>query len=206
MKMIKIVYQPETAGDCSSWSAPCWGSSIGAPDWEVNHLFPIEQLAKHAGHRFQLAFAAEAAGLLTSLYSLKAQPSGSGLLMLADNEGRLEQARGILHDHYGADVRTQEPRVRYIGADELQEPIMRLSLTVQLEHMAEVQRDLKTRGADIPIVDVEPAWCAIEATAPLTALLGYSRTLSSLSGGIGRHYMALSHYAPVPPDPGGAAA
>jgi translation elongation factor EF-G len=172
----------------------------------VNRVFPIEQLAKHAVHRFQLGFATEAAGLLTSFRSLKAQPSRNGLLMLADHEERLEQATEVLRDYYGADLRTHEPRVRHIGTNEIQEPIMKLSVRAPLEHMAAVQRDLKIRDADILVVDTGPFHCEIEARAPLAALLGYGKTLSSLTGGAGRQRMILSHYAPVPPDRGGFAA
>lgn len=65
---------------------------------------------------------------------------------------------------------------------------------------------IESRDADILAVDSGVFWCVIEAQAPLTALPGYGKALSALTEGIGRHRMILSHYAPVPPDPGGAAA
>lgn len=68
-----------------------------------------------------------------------------------------------------------------------------------------VIHELITREAQIEQVDWLAELPVVLARAPLRQLLGYSHALAALSRGTAGQRTWLSHYAPLPPDPGKAA-
>jgi hypothetical protein len=53
---------------------------------------------------------------------------------------------------------------------------------------------------------VRSTYCVLRYEAPLAALLGFPAELDTLTGGKGKQWIWLSHYAIVTRDPGGQAA
>jgi translation elongation factor EF-G len=66
-------------------------------------------------------------------------------------------------------------------------------------------QDLVGRGAFIEEVDWMAPQPVVRAKAPLRLLLGYPQSLATLTQNTAELRMWLSHYAPIPPEPGEAA-
>ena len=73
-------------------------------------------------------------------------------------------------------------------------------------HDAEdVIQDLVASDAEIQEVDWTAPLAVVRARAALRRVLGYPQWLAALTSGTAELRMWLSHYAPIPPDPGKAA-
>lgn len=81
----------------------------------------------------------------------------------------------------------------------LLEPVMHLEVTIPGEHVGSVTSDLNTRRGRMEGMDPRPGnMTTVEARAPLSELMTYARSLSSMTGGRGSFTMEFSHYDQVP--------
>ncbi|MFI4877132.1 MAG: elongation factor G [Blastopirellula sp. JB062] len=82
----------------------------------------------------------------------------------------------------------------------LLEPRADLAVTVPEGNMGDVYSDLSTRrGQVLGAENASPGFQTIRATAPLSEVMTYARTLSSMTAGQGSYTMRFSHYDPAPP-------
>ena len=83
----------------------------------------------------------------------------------------------------------------------LLEPIVKLEVTVPENHVGDVYSDMSSRGGRVSGSD--PAggnFTTIHCEVPMREVITYSRTLSSMSGGLGSYTMEFSHYDVMPPN------
>ena len=169
------------------------------------HEYPIEQLARSTSTRFQMGFARMTMHLLPEFKDTALEPSERGLKILATNETALALPGEVIRQIHAEDVEIEEPQVRLLYGDVVQEPIMWVRAGAERNYTEAVIHDLVTRGAEIEEVDWMAPLPVVRARAPLRQLLGYPQTLAALSENTAELRMWLSHYAPVPPGPGKAA-
>jgi elongation factor G len=82
----------------------------------------------------------------------------------------------------------------------LLEPVMHLEISVPGDYVGSVTSDLNTRRGRMEGMDTLPGnITTVQARAPLSELMTYARTLSSMTGGQGSFSMEFSHYEQVPP-------
>lgn len=82
----------------------------------------------------------------------------------------------------------------------LLEPVMHLEVTVPGDQVGSVTSDLNTRRGRMEGMDPLPGhMTVVQARAPLSELMTYARSLSSMTGGQGSYNMEFSHYEQVPP-------
>ena len=142
----------------------------------------------------------------------------------AIEKGILEQiARGVLAGspiqdlcvnlHFGKyhDVDSNENAFRTAGAQcfkllfnearpQLLEPIVKIEILVPSQKLGEITSDLNSRRGRIEALDSLPGdYQIVTAKVPLSQVATYSRTLSSLTGGLGSFTLELSHYEPMLP-------
>lgn len=173
---------------------------------ELQHSgYPVQQLASSRSTRFQMGFARMTMHLLAEMKDVVLEPSEAGLLVLGSTEMALALPADMIRRIHGADVEIGAPEVRLFHGAVVQEPVMGVRAVVARRHAEAALHELITRAAEIDEVD----WLAPEATlrarATLRNLLGYPKALAAISGGKADLDMWLSHYAPVPPEPGQAA-
>ena len=169
------------------------------------HAYPIEQLARGTSTRFQMGFARMTMHLLPQFKEVVLEPSVDGLKILATNETALAPPGKVIRQIHAHDVKIEEPQVRLLYGEVVQEPVMWLRATSARTCTEAVIQDLVTRGADIEEVDWFAPRPVVRAKAPLRQLLGYPQALAALSRSTAELRMWLSHYTPLPPDPGKAA-
>ena len=80
----------------------------------------------------------------------------------------------------------------------LQEPIMKVVVTVPEEYMGDVIGDLNSRRGMIQGMEAAFGAQQINAFVPLSEMFGYATDLRSKTQGRGRYVMERSHYAEVP--------
>ena len=180
-------------------AAPVHARDLAHPD------YPLEQLARSKSTRFQRSFAHMAMHLLPDFKDAVLEPCDSGLLIFAASELAVGLPAEVLRQIYADDVHISEPRVRLLYADTVQEPVMWVRAAVPRVSTERVVHDLISRGAEIEEVDALAPSPVVRAKAPLRELLGYPAALGALCDGKSELEMWLSHYAPVPPQPGDAA-
>ena len=169
------------------------------------HEYPIEQLARNTNTRFQIGFARMTMHLLPQFEEAVLEPSDHGLKILATNEAALARPGEVIRQIHAEDVQLEEPQVRLLYGESVQEPVMRVRAAAARTYTEAVIHDLLTRGAEIEEVDWMAPLPVVHAKAPLRLLLGYPHALPALSQNTAELHMRLSHYAPVPPDPAQAA-
>lgn len=82
----------------------------------------------------------------------------------------------------------------------LLEPIVKLAVTVPEQFVGDVYGDISSRGGRVSGSEAAGAgYQTVIAEVPLRALDHYSRTISSITGGLGSYTMELSHYELMPP-------
>jgi len=82
----------------------------------------------------------------------------------------------------------------------LLEPVMHLEVSIPGDHVGSVTGDLNTRRGRMEGMDPLPGnVTVVQARAPLSELMTYARSLSSMTGGQGSFTMEFSHYEQVPP-------
>ena len=171
----------------------------------IHSDYPIEQLASSKSTRFQRGFARMAMHLIPDARDATLESSDAGLKILAASEHALAMPAAVLRRIYADDLHLHEPTVRFRYGETLEEPIMWVRAVVPAPKAELVVHDLIRRGAEIEEVDWLPPWPVICAKASLRKLLGYPVALCALCQGKAELEMRLSHYAPVPPEPGKAA-
>ncbi|MEZ6055387.1 MAG: elongation factor G [Planctomycetaceae bacterium] len=83
----------------------------------------------------------------------------------------------------------------------LLEPLVHLEITVPSDKIGEITSDLNTRRGRMEGMDEAPGgFTTIKAHAPLSEVMTYARSLSSLTGGQGSFTLEFSHYEMVPPN------
>lgn len=167
---------------------------------------PLEQLVKRRGVAFQFGFATEAKKLVPSAADFAATASHKGLHVLARDEEGLIRPVLVLREVYGETLELAPPCVRLLEGLQLKEPIMHLRISMYAEFRAAVKDALLRRGAAPTEEYVRSTYCVLRYEARLAALLGFPAELRRLTAGSAKHWIALSHYAMVTPDPGGRAA
>lgn len=171
----------------------------------IHAEYPLEQLASRKSTHFQRGFARMTMHLLPHFQDAVLEASDTGLVILAASELSLVLPAEVLRQIYSDDVHIGEPKVRLLHGDTVEEPIMWVRAAVPRVNAVPVAHDLIRRGADIEEVDWLAPSPVVRARAPLRELLGYPAALSARCEGKAELEMWLSHYAPVPPEPGNAA-
>lgn len=83
----------------------------------------------------------------------------------------------------------------------LLEPIVKLDITVPEANVGDIYSDMSSRGGRVQGSDaVGGNFSTIHAEVPLREVTTYSRTLSSVTGGLGSFTMDFSHYEVMPPN------
>ena len=167
--------------------------------------YPIEQLARSAKTRFQMGFARMTMHLMPRLDDVVLAPSAEGLKILAASEVALTVPAEVIRQIHADEVQIDTPRVRLFYDDGVREPVMWVRAAVPYDCAEAVVQELVRRGTRIEEVDWMRAQTVIRGRARLQALLGYPHALATLTNGAAELHMWLSHYAPVPPEPGAAA-
>jgi hypothetical protein len=171
----------------------------------MHHDYPIEQLARSRSTRFQMGFARMTMHLLPEFDEVALAPSREGLRIFATSEMALATPGEVIRQIHAQNVQFDEPQVRLLYGDSIQEPVMWVRAAVERARTEAVVQDLVRRGAEIEEVDWMAPAPVVRARAPLRQLLGYPQALAALTGGGAELRMWLSHYAPIPPEPGAAA-
>ncbi len=83
----------------------------------------------------------------------------------------------------------------------LLEPIVKLDITVPESNVGDVYSDMSGRGGRVSGSDsAGGTFSTIHCEVPLREVTTYSRTLSSMTGGMGSYTMEFSHYEVMPPN------
>ncbi len=83
----------------------------------------------------------------------------------------------------------------------LLEPIVQVEITVPGENLGDITSDLNGRRGRVEGMDGAPGgFQVIRAKVPLSEVMTYARSLSSMTGGQGSFTLELSHYEIVPPN------
>jgi elongation factor G len=83
----------------------------------------------------------------------------------------------------------------------LLEPIVTAEITVPAEKLGDITSDLNGRRGRVEGMDNAPGgFQVIKAKAPLSEMMTYARSLSSMTGGQGSFTLEFSHYDVVPPN------
>lgn len=83
----------------------------------------------------------------------------------------------------------------------LLEPIAAVEVVVPEDHLGDITSDLNTRRGRVEGMEGLPGgFQVIKAKVPLSEVMTYARSLSSMTGGQGSFSMELSHYEMVPPN------
>jgi elongation factor G len=80
----------------------------------------------------------------------------------------------------------------------LLEPLMTVEVHTSADHAGDVMGDLNSRRGRIGGMDTRGYDTIIRATVPMSEMLTYEQTLTSLTGGRGSYHMEFSHYDEVP--------
>lgn len=80
----------------------------------------------------------------------------------------------------------------------LNEPIMRVEITVPEDNMGDVLGDLNTRRARVQGMNTEKGHSVVSAHVPLSEMLHYTTQIRSMTGGRGFFTMEFDHYEVVP--------
>ncbi|MGH0035249.1 MAG: elongation factor G [Myxococcota bacterium] len=80
----------------------------------------------------------------------------------------------------------------------LLEPIMTAEVSVPDEHVGDVMGDISSRRGRVQTSEARGSATVIVAQVPMSEMLEYASTLTSLTGGTGAFHMEFSHYDEVP--------
>lgn len=81
----------------------------------------------------------------------------------------------------------------------LLEPVVKLDVTVPEANVGDVYSDMSGRGGRVSGSDAAGGnFTTVHAEVPLREVTTYSRSLSSMTGGLGSFTMDFSHYEPMP--------
>ena len=80
----------------------------------------------------------------------------------------------------------------------LLEPIMDVEVSAPDHHVGDVMGDISQRRGRVQATEAQGAAQVIRAQVPMSEMLEYSSTLTSMTGGKGSFHMSFSHYDEVP--------
>jgi elongation factor G len=80
----------------------------------------------------------------------------------------------------------------------LLEPIMDVEVTVPDESVGAVNGDLNSRRGRLQGMEPKGGMTTIKAEVPMSEILTYSQSLTSLTGGRGDYHMSFARYEEVP--------
>jgi elongation factor G len=80
----------------------------------------------------------------------------------------------------------------------LLEPIMNVEIVVPEENTGDVLGDLNSRRGRTQGMEPKGSLTSIKAQVPMSEMLSYEPTLTSMTGGRGSFHMEYSHYEEVP--------
>ena len=85
------------------------------------------------------------------------------------------------------------------AAPSLLEPIVAMEITVPESSVGDIYSDMSSRGGRVSGNESRGGGLTvIDCEVPLREVVNYSRTLSSVTGGMGSFDMHFSHYEPMP--------
>jgi translation elongation factor EF-G len=164
--------------------------------------YPLEAVARLRGTRSQIEFATEAKRLLRDTDDVLFEPMDRGLVIFAANEEAIEESARILDEAYDGKVQVRAPVVRLIPGEPVQQPVMYVGVTARREHAGVVVQKLRDRGVAILEETLRRREVAVRGEAPLADVLGLPAELAQATGGSASHVIRLTHYAPLPAQPG----
>jgi hypothetical protein len=136
---------------------------------------------------------------------LSAEATGEGLLISGIWDPDLDVAASLVRAKFVGDVVWTKPSIRYIWEPKILEPILRVEVRAPSESLGNVIGDLMSRRGTLLGQAETPGGFVISADVPLQELLGYSRSLQSLTRGKGEAAANFLRYDPAPnlrgPDP-----
>jgi hypothetical protein len=145
--------------------------------------------------RSQFAFAREASEALPVRADLAYEAASQGLMLYAETESALDRPTAVLQEIYREEIHISPAAIRYRQGQKREEPHMGVRVLCVARHFEEIRTDLLARHAHLVDIELRPPIGVIRATAPLAALLGYSKWLAQLTRESAREVMWFSHYA-----------
>jgi elongation factor G len=79
----------------------------------------------------------------------------------------------------------------------LLEPFMKVEVIVPDENVGDVMGDISARRGAVQTTEARGHAAVVFATVPMSEMLEYAMTLTSLTGGKGEFHMRFSHYSPL---------
>jgi len=80
----------------------------------------------------------------------------------------------------------------------LLEPIVKMEITIQQDHIGDIMGDLNARRAQILSTNMQGSHATVQAMAPLAEVQSYQAQLKSMTAGEGIYSIAFDHYDQVP--------
>jgi len=165
--------------------------------WE----FPVEVLVRQRGARFQYAFALAARGVLSPREDNELHASSEGLTVRGRNEDALAWPLQVLKDLYGDRLEVGEPRVRLWNGASVLEPVMQLRISAPRAVLPPIEQELQRRRVPIGERHLARFHAVLRSEAPLARLIGLPERLRTLGNDMAQHWILLSHYAAMEPQP-----
>src|SRR6185312_6528445 len=187
----RVEFQPETANEARERRA----AGISQED-AMHPEYPLERTCYHLYEPHQLTFARHARAILAADDEIEVEATHQGLILRGETEAALERHVETLLEYFGPQVCIGPTKVRYHHGQTLEEPHMGLRVRCSPECFEPVKTDLLSRGASIVSSQVSATSAVVQASAPLTQLIGYGWQLAKLTAGTAQEVMWLSHYAP----------
>ena len=79
------------------------------------------------------------------------------------------------------------------------EPIVKMNITIPESHVGDIYSDMSGRGGRVSGSDAAGGgFVTVHCEVPLRDVITYSRSLSSMTGGLGSYTMEFSHYDVMP--------
>jgi hypothetical protein len=156
--------------------------------------YPLEQVCSHKSEPVQLAFARDAISLLPARSDRFYLARSDGLVICGETEDAMESPVRTLREVYGDDINVGALTIRYRSGQATQEPHMGVRVSGAARYFDAIKADLLSRGATILDAERMGPMGIVRATAPLASLLGYARSLATLTSGNASQVMWFSHY------------
>jgi hypothetical protein len=149
-------------------------------------------------------FARDLLPAFAEIERLSAEATGEGLLISGIWDPDLEVAVSLIRAKFAGDVIWTKPSIRYIWEPRILEPILRVEVRTPSDSLGNVIGDLMShRGTLLGQAETAEGF-VVSADVPLAELLGYPRSLQSLTRGKGEAAANFVRYDPAPgrgPDP-----
>ena len=162
--------------------------------------YPLEQICSHKSEPLQLAFARSAIPLLQTRSDRLFLARTDGLVICGETEDAMESPVRTLREIYGDELNVGSLIIRNrsgptVSGPTVQEPHMGVRVSGAARYFEAIKADLLSRGAKVLDAECIGPLGIVRATAPLASLLGYPRSLATLTSGNASQVMWFSHYA-----------